>query len=250
MNQPDAGPSRSPEEAEISDGESHVSAEERTSEDAREKTLVAAILSALDTIATIIRAALTVRPDDEREGVSAGGPPETPEDVTRDVMADLGQPPPPPPDTVESATESRPPVDLLAFLHQMKEKSAAARQRIELQRVANDRRESILFVLLLVAAVITVAIAAAGILLILTGHSAVGVVSTAVAILPGVGTLSLRRLWHSVRGRRDELRRYEKEHDALVEAIEFTLGLPDSAERDRKTADLADRLQARAFASH
>jgi hypothetical protein len=198
-------------------------------------------------------------------GRSSAGPPSA-ADVGRGLIDELGMP-----EAVDEAGEEAvatgadlepplaeaadrkpaaeaPPVSANAWLTRLKEKEGRELDLNESQRARHVRREGLLFRVLLVVAVVAAALAGLGVVLILAGFVPVGVVSAAIAILPGAGTVLIRDLWKHERERRDAAEAARSEYAAVLEATEWALSLDDEGERSRQARAIAERLQERAFA--
>ena len=173
------------------------------------------------------------------------------EAVTREVLADMkaapahdgGAPPVP-----ESGSRAAPPVDVHMFLEKMRERERNERESVDARLALARARERSLYAAHLVCALLTVVLAFGTVGLVLAGLVPVAVASGAIGILPGAGTLLLRRMWREERSHRDALEERRNEHAELLDAIEFALALPDAGERGRQAAALSQRLQERAFA--
>jgi hypothetical protein len=150
--------------------------------------------------------------------------------------------------SVDQKPADQPPVDVVDFLARLREKERGERTRLNRSWEAHYARERRLFTVLIVAGVITAAIAVFGVLLALTGLVAVAIVTALVAVLPGSGTVLLQHLWADEKANGERLERQEREHAELLDAIEFTLSLP-SDQRPAQAAELARHLQERAFAA-
>jgi hypothetical protein len=106
-------------------------------------------------------------------------------------------------------------------------------------------RENVLFRMFLVAAVVTFLCAAAGVALMFSGYLAVGVVSAAVAVLPGSGTAVLRGMAKQQQEVR-AARALAAEDDRRVwQAVQAAMMIPDPLERNAAMADLAKTFASR-----
>lgn len=185
-------------------------------------------------------------------GSAKAAPPKSIDDVAREVLAEMeaAEPAVPsagPPASPQPEQEQAPPVDVQQFLSKLEQRERDEREAVE-ERIAKTRaREATLYAVLLATAVLTAAFAFVAVALVVTGHAPVGLASGALALLPGAGTVLMRRMWQKERSDRDALDERRNEHARLLDAIEFTLSLPDGAERNRQAAELAVRLQDRAL---
>jgi hypothetical protein len=141
-----------------------------------------------------------------------------------------------------------PPVSATAWLTSLKEKESREHDRTEERRRRHVEREGLLFRVLLLVAIVTAAFATLGAALVLAGFVPVGVVSAALALLPGAGTVLIRDMWKHERERRDAAEVAQTGYAAVLEATEFALALEDGAERSNQAKAIAERLQERAFA--
>jgi len=149
---------------------------------------------------------------------------------------------------IDHKVADAPPVDVVDFLARLREKERGERNRLDRGWEAHYARERQLFIVLIVAGVITAVIAVLGVLLAFGGLVVVAIVTELVAILPGSGTVLLRNLWADEKAKGESLERQEREHAELLDAIEFTLSLP-ADQRLAQGEELARQLQARAFAA-
>jgi hypothetical protein len=133
------------------------------------------------------------------------------------------------------------------YLRQMEEASRNQEMSIELDAKAIRTSESQVHNALLAAGIVTVALAAVGVLLVLAGYVPVGVVSAAVAILPGVGTVILMRQSSKLTERRRELTDLRGENLRVLAAIQAILIIPDAIDRNRQIGAFAADLARRAM---
>lgn len=191
--------------------------------------------------------------------VGGGGHPtesvKSSEEVTREVVAELeaaavgGDGEESPPRTGSSDAEVVPEPDYRRFLELLERREREERETTAARLRAVRARETMLYGAHLGAAVLTVILAFLAVGLVLAGFVPVGVASAAVAIIPGSGTVLLRRMWKQERSLRDVLDERRSAHAEIIDAIEGALSVPDAAERSRLAAQLAERLQERAFAN-
>jgi hypothetical protein len=135
------------------------------------------------------------------------------------------------------------------FLEDMRE-GVAAQTDSSRRDMANLRqRERILFVGLFGGGILALLFASIGILLIYTGNTPVGVVSSAVAIFPGAGTLILSRLSKTLKEQRGNIASKEQENMRVLQAIQATLMIPGEEQRASAIARLAGQLTDRAIGS-
>jgi hypothetical protein len=188
----------------------------------------------------------------------ASGPTQTvsksTDDLAREVLEEMeaAEPVVPsgaPPASPHADHEQAPPVDVHRFLSKLEQRERDEREAVETRIAKTRAREATLYATLLLAALLTAAFAFVAVALVLAGHEPVAAASGALALLPGAGTVLIRRMWHKERTHRDVLEERRNEHARLLDAIEFALSLPDGAERSRQTAELATRLQDRALGS-
>jgi hypothetical protein len=190
-------------------------------------------------------------------GFVAGGPTESvksSEEVTREVVAELdsataaGDGSETPSRTGSSEAAVAPEPDYERFLALLERREREERETTGTRLRAVRARETMLYGAHLGAAVLTVVLAFLAVGLVLAGLVPVGVASAAVAIIPGSGTVLLRRMWKQERSLRDVLDERRNGHAEIIDAIEGALSVPDPAERSRLATQLAERLQERAFA--
>lgn len=138
--------------------------------------------------------------------------------------------------------------DYQRFLRRLEQRERDERDSIATRLRITRGREKTLYGAHLLAALLTVLLAFLAVGLVFAGAVPVGVASAAVAILPGSGTLLLRRMWRQERSQRDVLDERRNEHAEIVDAIEGALSVREPSERNRLATQLAERLQERAFA--
>lgn len=124
----------------------------------------------------------------------------------------------------------------------------ARREGIERELEADGRQmrffELLVCSLLVLAAVIALAIATIGAVMILSNPAA-GAVVAAVALVPGGGAAILFRLWRTIGHRRTEnAAARERNRDAL-ESLQARLSVSDQRERDRMIGDYAAALRSK-----
>jgi hypothetical protein len=192
---------------------------------------------------------------------SSAGPPSAAA-VGRELIDELGMP-----DTVDQSgsadayaepstaeatgqepAAAKPPVGANAWLISLREKESRERDRSDERRARHVQREALLFRVLLFMAIVAAVFAVLGVALMLAGFVPVGVVSAAIAVLPGAGTVLIRDMWRHERERRDAAEAARSEYAAVLEATEFALALEDESERSNQARAIAERLQERAFA--
>jgi hypothetical protein len=135
------------------------------------------------------------------------------------------------------------------FLSDVEVHARQTRDQTEARIERAQARESRLFAALVVVGLITLLAALVAVVLVLTGNSTVAVASGALALLPGTGTVLIRRLWRGERGALDLLSQRHNEHANIHDAAQFTLALPDGRERREQMAELATGLRERALAT-
>jgi hypothetical protein len=188
------------------------------------------------------------------EGTGSRSAVRSSDEVTREVIAEVKVAAPHGPQEEKLSPENAPTppavneADYERFLELLERREREEREGIATRLVITKGREKTLYAAHLVAALLTITLAFLAVGLVLAGLVAVGVASAAVAILPGSGTFLLRRMWHQERSLYDALDKRRIEHAEIVDAIEGTLSVPDPSERNRLAAQLAERLQDRAFA--
>ena len=128
------------------------------------------------------------------------------------------------------------------FLRHMQEETERQSAQVEAELDALRRQERMVFSLLLVAAAVTLVLLVIGTGLVLGGLVAVGVLSGLVALFPGTGTLILRRLERRIGADKDAVSAVRADNLRLLQAIQMTLLIDDTAERSRKVAALSDQL--------
>jgi hypothetical protein len=156
-------------------------------------------------------------------------PDETDVSETRDADAPPGQPIRP----AESPERMREMLEIYRTREEAKEED------YENQLRTLQGRRSIVFWLQLFFAVATGLLAIVGVVLVLAGSVAVGVVSAAVAILPGAGTVALRRQAGEVAQQQTSLTDDQARLRQWRQTIELVNSIQDPGERDRKVIDLA-----------
>jgi hypothetical protein len=93
----------------------------------------------------------------------------------------------------------------------------------------------------------TVILAIAGVVMALAGKTTAGVVTAAVAVLPGTGTALLARLAKQERRQREQIDEEERAAEADLQAVELTMAIPDLAERSEQMKILAGQFRQRAL---
>jgi hypothetical protein len=192
------------------------------------------------------------------EGTASRPSVKSSDDVTREVIAEVKLAAPSgdqdddqgeatSPGGAQTATAAIEP-DYERFLELLERREREERESIATRLLVTRGREKTLYAAHLVAALLTIILAFLAVGLVFVGLVPVAVASAAVAILPGSGTLLLRRMWLQERSLRDVLDERRNGHAEIVDAIEGTLSVPDPSERNRLAAKLAERLQDRAFA--
>jgi hypothetical protein len=133
------------------------------------------------------------------------------------------------------------------FLHDMRD--AMQSQSEELERELDDLRAErrTVFRMLVLAASIALLFLLIGAGLVVAGVIAVGVLSALVALVPGAGTLVLRRMENRIDREKDEADALRERKVQLLQAIQVTLMIEDPDERDRAVAELAGELRKRAL---
>jgi hypothetical protein len=175
-------------------------------------------------------------------------------DVAREVLTELnvatpsgGRNEPTAPENAQTSTSAVEP-DPERVLRALERRERDERDSLAARLVVTKGREKTLYAAHVCAALLTVILAFLAVGLVFAGLVPVAVASAAVAILPGSGTFSLRRMWDKERSKQDVLEGSRNEHAAIVDAVEGALSVPNPAERDRLVTQLAERLQERAFA--
>ncbi|MEA2135926.1 MAG: hypothetical protein QOC68_3835 [Solirubrobacteraceae bacterium] len=194
----------------------------------------------------------------------------TPEEIARDILDETVQSPPDPalagtqsqpgPERAEVMPDAAPerPVEAPAasrvlgpevFLEEMQEAMESQSAQVERELDVLRSQEKTVFTLLLVAAGITLGLLVIGAALVFTGLIAVGVLSALVALVPGTGTLILRRLERRVGADKDRIDVVRRDNVQLLQAIQVTLLIEDPAARSEKVAELSDALRTSTFGS-
>lgn len=137
--------------------------------------------------------------------------------------------------------------DYQAILQRLQDREKTEQASVTQRLVVARGREKALFAAQFIAAVAAMILAFAAVALVFAGLVPLAAASGAVAILPGSGTVLLRRMWNKERSYRDQLDERRSEAANLIDAIEGALTMPDVAERNRLATQLAERLQERAF---
>jgi len=146
-----------------------------------------------------------------------------------------------PPELVEEFSEEQ----THLFLTQLSGSVKAAADAAEKDAGITRTREKILFRMFLGAAVTTFLFAAAGVALIFSGYLAVGVVSAAVAILPGSGTAILRGMATQQQAARAARAAAADDDRRVWQAVQAAMMIPDPRERNAAMADLAKTFARR-----
>lgn len=133
------------------------------------------------------------------------------------------------------------------FLEKMREAMEGQSAEAERELGSLRRQEKTVFTFLLVAAGITLALLVVGAALVFAGLIAVGVLSGLVALIPGTGTLILRRLERRVALNKDRADSVRQDNLRLLQAIQITLLIDDPVQRSHKIAALSDELRANAL---
>jgi hypothetical protein len=133
------------------------------------------------------------------------------------------------------------------FLEEMQEAMEIQSAQVERELDSLRSQEKTVFTLLLVAAGVALGLLVIGAALVFTGLIAVGVLSALVALLPGTGTLILRRLERRVGADKDRVAAVRRDNVQLLQAIQVTLLIEDPVGRSQKVAELSDELRKSAF---
>jgi hypothetical protein len=131
------------------------------------------------------------------------------------------------------------------FLTQLSGSVKAAADAAEKDAEVIRSREKMLFRMFLVAAVTTFLFAAIGVALIFSGYLAVGVVSAAVAVLPGSGTAILRGMATQQQAARAARAAAADDDRRVWQAVQAAMMIPDPRERNAAMADLAKTFARR-----
>jgi hypothetical protein len=146
-----------------------------------------------------------------------------------------------PPELAEEFSEEQTHLFLTQLSGSVKTAADAAEKDAQIIR----SREKMLFRMFVVAAVITFLFAAAGVVLIFSGYLAVGVVSAAVAVLPGSGTAILRGMATQQQAARAARAATADDDRRVWQAVQAAMMIPDSQERNAAMADLAKTFARR-----
>ena len=146
-----------------------------------------------------------------------------------------------PPELAEEFSEEQ----TRLFLTQLSGSVKAAADAAEKDAQIIRTREKMLFRMFLVAAVTTFLFAAAGVALIFSGYLAVGVVSAAVAVLPGSGTAILRGMAKQQQAARAARAATADDDRRVWQAVQAAMMIPDPQERNAAMADLAKTFARR-----
>lgn len=132
------------------------------------------------------------------------------------------------------------------FLAQMQEETRTQNESRSSEMTRLQKQEKIVFWAFMIAASITMIIVVTGIILIFNERLAVGILAEAAGILPGSGTLILKRL--STQAREDMNRVSSSRDDNLkvLHAIQMTMLIPDISKRTDAMVSLAEKLADRA----
>jgi hypothetical protein len=133
------------------------------------------------------------------------------------------------------------------FLSQMQEatKRESDDAANELKRLRSF--DSLLFVALLIAAGITILVVVVGTVLLFQGRVKFGILAEAVGLLPGSGTLILRRTSQEYRKQINEVTETRNGILEVLQAIQACLLIPDLSRRADAIASLAADLRKRAM---
>jgi hypothetical protein len=131
------------------------------------------------------------------------------------------------------------------FLRQLSSNVKAAADAAEKDSKVILTRENVLFRMFLVAAVTTFLFAAVGLALIFSGYLAVGVVSAAVAVLPGSGTAILRGMAKQLQEARAARVAVAEDDRRVWQAVQVARMIPDPVERNAAMADLSKSFARR-----
>ena len=133
------------------------------------------------------------------------------------------------------------------FLDHLRRAAEEQSDQVEQELTTLRRQEKTVFSMLLVAAGLALLLLVTGAALIFTGLAAVGVLSALVGLVPGSGTLVLRRLEQRVARDKERVAAFRERNLKLLQAIQVTLLIEDPAERGRSVSVLASNLTTSAL---
>jgi hypothetical protein len=133
------------------------------------------------------------------------------------------------------------------FLEQLRRAAEEQSDQVEQELTSLRRQEKTVFSMLLVAAGLALLLLVTGAALIFTGLATVGVLSALVGLVPGSGTLVLRRLEQRVARDKQRVAAIRERNLNLLQAIQVTLLIEDPAERGRSVSVLASNLTTSAL---
>jgi hypothetical protein len=96
----------------------------------------------------------------------------------------------------------------------------------------------------LIAGALTLVLAIVGALLAATGYLPLGLVSGAIALIPGAGTVGLTKVTELLEKRLDNLRRKQERNRETLRSVEAMLAIGDDALLDAELSKLARRFAA------
>jgi hypothetical protein len=132
----------------------------------------------------------------------------------------------------------------------MRRRAEAAAERARAEAQVLEGRERVLFGSLILVAGVTVGVAVSGVILIFSGGLTVGIVSGAIGLLTGAGTIILRNMTKELNGRKQKLLEHEREDSQLLAAIGVALLIPDPDKQNNALAELAATMVARVSPKH
>jgi len=106
--------------------------------------------------------------------------------------------------------------------------------------------EAVVFWIMIVAGVITILLIVLGAIFVFLDKVTAGVITEVMGLMPGAGTLILRRLAKNLENRSSRISQDREDNLRILEAIQATLLNPDPVERSAKAAALAEGLLGRA----
>lgn len=128
------------------------------------------------------------------------------------------------------------------FLRHLEEHVQARLDELNQTKRTGQAQERFVFVVLMVAGLLTLGLSLGGIACVVVGRLTPGVLAECVAILPGGGTLILWQKSRTLREQRGSIARELDSHVRTLQAIQLVRGVPDPAKRSQGMIDLAQKL--------
>ncbi len=109
------------------------------------------------------------------------------------------------------------------------------------------QQETTVFRWLIVAAVAALVVAVSGVVTVFTGTISVAAVEGAAALVSGVGSANLWRLYRSISAERDRIGGHENERLRMLEAVDLAFVIQDPKVREVEIVEMVRKMAIYAF---